>query len=40
MYFITQRGGHIEYLHGKEMNWWAFDLAIKYFDFFEKKKSK
>ena len=38
MYFITQRGGHIEYLHGKEMNWWAFDLAIKYFDFFEKKK--
>lgn len=31
---ITERGGHVEYLSGDACNWWAFDVALKYFEAF------
>ena len=33
---LTQRGGHVEYLSGWKMEWWAFETALDYFSYFEK----
>lgn len=30
---ISERGGHTEYLCGKEERWWAFEIGLKYYDF-------
>ena len=35
---ITQRGGHIEYLSGKNNDWFGFQLGLHYFKFFESQK--
>lgn len=37
MLILTERGGHIEYLSGWKMDWWAFEMGLKYFDQFEKE---
>lgn len=31
---ISERGGHVEYLSGREETWWAFETALNYFEFF------
>lgn len=31
---ITDRGGHVEYICGKEERWWGFEVALKFFEFF------
>ena len=35
---IAERGGHVEYICGKEERWWAFEVGLKYFDYFLAKK--
>ena len=35
---IPDRGGHVEYICGKEEKWWAFETALKYFEYFLKNK--
>jgi predicted alpha/beta-fold hydrolase len=29
---LTKRGGHVEYLVGKEEKWWAYEMALKFFE--------
>lgn len=33
---FAERGGHIEYLSGWRVDWWAFATALDYFEYFEK----
>lgn len=31
---IADRGGHVEYICGREERWWGFEIGLKYFEFF------
>ncbi len=31
----TERGGHVEYFSGWKCKWWAYELSLKYFEYFE-----
>ena len=35
---ITDRGGHVEYFHGWDRQWWTLMLSIHYFKYFENKR--
>ena len=35
MLLFMKRGGHIEYMSGWGMEWWGYEMAIRYFEFFE-----
>jgi predicted alpha/beta-fold hydrolase len=37
---MTERGGHIEYLSGWRVQWWAFNVALEYFKYFEIDRRK
>lgn len=32
---LAERGGHIEYLNGWSAEWWAFNAALDYFEYFQ-----
>ena len=37
---ISDRGGHVEYVCGKNKEWWAFKTSLKYFEYFLPDSSK
>ena len=37
---LVDKGGHIEYLSGNKPEWWAFDMALEYFKYFENCETK
>ena len=37
---ISDRGGHVEYVSGKDGEWWAYKTSLEYFDYFLQKNFK